>query len=308
MIGKIDLGRLVEEMGYLLKASLPKNVVVKYHLAPGLPIIEGDPTQLRQVVMNLITNAADAIGGTRSGIVTVNTSVIHAERAYLEGMLLDDALVPGNYVSLEVSDTGCGMTPETRAKIFDPFFTTKFTGRGLGLAAVLGIMRAHKGAIKVYSEPGRGSTFKILLPALEGEPDTIRGLRATALAWRGAGTILVVDDEETVRNVTKRILERAGFEVRLASNGVEALEIFALHQAEIRAVLLDVTMPRMGGEETFRRLRQLAPAVRVLLSSGYSEQEAMSRFAGKGLAGFVAKPFRPQGLLDSLREVLESDG
>jgi PAS domain S-box-containing protein len=309
VIGRIDLRRLVEEMGHLLAAVIPKNVLIKYSFAANMPLIEGDATQLRQVVMNLITNAADAIG-QRSGIITVTTSLIEADRAYLADTYLDESLPAGYYVSLEVSDTGAGMTQETRAKIFDPFFTTKFTGRGLGLAAVIGILRSHRGAIKVYSEVGRGSTFRVLFPALDGPTDSARAAgsadKEKEKAYRGSGLILVVDDDEAVRNVSKRILERSGFRVLVAVDGVDGLAVFREHQSEVRAVLLDVTMPRMGGEETFRKLRQLAPDVRVLLSSGYSAQEATSRFAGKGLAGFVEKPFTPQVLVEHLRAVLEA--
>ena len=305
VIGRLDLGRLVEEMGHILSAVIPKNVLLRYQFARDLPSIEADPTQIRQVVMNLITNAADAIGPKKSGIITVSTSVIYAEREYLADTFVDDTLTAGYYVCLEVSDTGSGMTPETRTKIFDPFFTTKFAGRGLGLAAVLGIMRAHRGAIKVYSEVGRGSTFKVLFPAIEGTPDALLeiGKAQEASGW---GTLLVVDDEESVRNITRRILERAGYTVLVACDGVEALQVFRKHQEAIRAVVLDVTMPHMGGEETFRQLRQLDPRVRVRLSSGYSEQEATSRFAGKGLAGFIEKPFKATAIVEQLRAVRES--
>jgi PAS domain S-box-containing protein len=305
VIGRIDLRRLVEEMGHLLAAVIPKNVIIKYSFAAHLPLIEGDATQLRQVVMNLITNAADAVG-KRSGIITVSTSLIEADPAYLADTLLDEGLPGGYYVSLEVSDTGVGMSPETRARIFDPFFTTKFTGRGLGLAAVLGILRSHRAAIKVYSEEGRGSTFRVLFPAVEGAADALRGATGPSEGWRGTGTILVVDDDESVRTVAKRILERTGFRVLVAADGVEGVTMFRAYRGEIRAVLLDVTMPRMGGEEAFRQLRQIAPDVRVLLSSGYSEHEATSRFAGKGLAGFVEKPFTPPELVEHLRAVLEA--
>ena len=306
VIGRMSLGRLVDEMGYLLSAVIPKNVLLKYHLAPDLPVVEGDPTQLRQVVMNLITNAADAIG-KKSGIITIATSLIHADSGYLADTYLDDSLSPGYYVCLEVSDTGIGMSAETKAKIFDPFYTTKFTGRGLGLAAVLGILRAHKGAVKVYSEVGRGTTFKVLLPAADGLPDLAGPAEPTGAPFTMGGTILVVDDEESIRNVTRRILERAGFKVLTASDGVEGVAVFREHQTEVRAVVLDVTMPRMGGEETFRQLRQLRPEVKVLLSSGYSEQEATSRFAGKGLAGFLEKPFKPQDLIERIRDMLTRD-
>jgi CheY-like chemotaxis protein len=236
----------------------------------------------------------------------VSTSLIEADRAYLADTYLDEGLPGGYYVSLEVSDTGGGMSAETRAKIFDPFFTTKFTGRGLGLAAVIGILRSHRAAIKVYSEVGRGSTFRVLFPAVDGPPASVRDSSSAGKAWRGSGTILVVDDDEAVRNVAKRILERAGFRVLVAVDGIDGLAVFREHTSEIGVVLLDVTMPRMGGEEAFRQLRQLAPEVRVVLSSGYSAEEATSHFAGKGLAGFVEKPFTPPELIERIRAVLEA--
>ncbi len=305
VIARIDLRRLVEEMAHLLSAVTPRNVILKYSFAPNLPLVDGDASQLRQIVMNLITNAADAIG-ERGGIITVGTSVVEADKAYLSDTYLDEGLPAGYYVSLEVADTGVGMSPEMKARIFDPFFTTKFTGRGLGLAAVLGILRSHRGAIKVYSELGRGSTFRVLLPAANGGPDSLRPPTGVASMPKQSGLILVIDDDEAVRNVAKRALERAGYRVVTAVDGVDGLEVFAANKDEIRAVLLDVTMPRMGGEETFRRLRQAAPDVRVLLSSGYSEQEATSVFAGKGLAGFLEKPFTTATLLDKLRGVIDS--
>jgi CheY-like chemotaxis protein len=252
--------------------------------------------------MNLITNASDAIG-ERSGIVTLATSLITADRTYLEETLLDDSLEPGDYVCLQVSDTGIGMDAATQARIFEPFFTTKFTGRGLGLAAVQGILHAHRGSLKVYSEVGRGSTFKLLLPAADGPPD-LESEVPRLLGSTSSATILVVDDEPVVRNMTKRVLTNAGYRVLVAGDGEEGVEVFRTHRAEIGAVILDVTMPRMGGEEAFRHLRSIEPRVRVILVSGYSEQEATSQFAGKGLSAFLEKPYRPTVLLEKLRAVL----
>jgi CheY-like chemotaxis protein len=250
----------------------------------------------------LIANASDA-SGDRGGEVTVATSVMHADGSFLADTFVDDQLAPGDYVCLEVSDTGAGMTPETAARIFDPFYTTKFVGRGLGLAAVLGILRGHKGAIQVESEPGRGTTLRAFFPVSANTSAATERRPARAKA-KASGAILVIDDEEGVRLLARRIFERAGFPVLLACDGVEGVECFRQRHGEIAAVLLDVTMPRMGGEETFTELRRIRSDVRVLLSSGYSEQEAMSRFAGMGLAGFVEKPFCPQSLLDKLHAVL----
>jgi len=302
VLTSIDLGRLVEDMAQLLPTAVAGGVTLTFRLAPELPLIEGDATQLRRVVTSLIANASDAIGD-RSGEVTVATGVMHADGSFLADTFVDDQLAPGDYVCLEVSDTGAGMTPETAARIFDPFYTTKFVGRGLGLAAVLGILRGHKGAIQVESEPGRGTTLRAFFP-VSANPSSTTERRPTRARAKATGAILVIDDEEGVRLLVKRIFERAGFAVLLACDGVEGVECFRERHGEIAAVLLDVTMPRMGGEETFIELRRIRGDVRVLLSSGYSEQEAMSRFAGMGLAGFVEKPFCPQSLLDKLHAVL----
>jgi PAS domain S-box-containing protein len=304
VIQRINLSKIVEEMSHLLEVSTSKKAILRYNFAANLPAIEADPTQLRQVIMNLITNASDAIG-ERSGIITVGTGVLEADRGYLSETYLDDDLPPGDYVFVEVSDTGCGMDEETRFKIFDPFFTTKFTGRGLGLAAVLGIVRGHRGAIKVYSQSEKGSTFKVLFPCSEQPVEDLEGGSKDSIgSWQGTGTILVVDDEETVRTVSKRMLEAHGFSVLTACDGSEGVDLFKARRHEINAVLLDMTMPHMDGEEAFRELRRIDPEVRVILTSGYNEQEATNRFSGKGLAGFVQKPYTPNVLIEKIREIL----
>ncbi|MBZ5593920.1 MAG: PAS domain S-box protein [Acidobacteriia bacterium] len=302
LVQPLNLSRLVEEMAHLLKVSMSKRVVFRTRLAANLPAIEADAVQLQQVVMNLITNASEALGDS-AGDVVVCTGVMDADRAYLSEGFLDDNLPEGRYVYLEVTDTGCGMDQETRSRIFDPFFTTKFTGRGLGLAAVLGIVRGHRGTIRLYSEPGLGTAFKVLFPASE-QPLPPSERTETDAAWRGAGTILIVDDEEGVRSVARGALEKAGFTTMVAEDGHAAVELFRTHANDITAVLLDMTMPRMSGEEVFRAIRNLRPDAKVILSSGYNEQETLSLFQSKGLAGFIQKPYRAMTLIEKVREIL----
>jgi two-component system, cell cycle sensor histidine kinase and response regulator CckA len=302
-IQPLDLNRLVEDMDQLLQISINKRVVLKYDFATGLPVIEADPSQLRQVLLNLVINASEAIGD-RSGVISIRTGIMRADRAYLTETYLSPDLAEGSYVFVEVADNGCGMNAETKARVFDPFFTTKFTGRGLGLAAVLGIVRRHRGAMKVYSEVGRGTTFKFLLPCNEAIARAILDQTRTLPEWRGSGTVLVVDDEETVRSITAQLLESLGFRVLLAPDGREGVRMFREHAADITLVILDMTMPHMNGEEAFTEMRRIRGDARVLLVSGYSEEDATSRFAGKGLAGFLQKPFRTDELREKMREIL----
>ncbi len=301
MVERLDLSEVVREMSHLLQASLNKKAVLRPSFATNLPRVEADATQLRQVIMNLITNAADAIG-ERSGIITVITGAQDCSAAYLSGTLLDDDLPAGTYVFIEVSDTGQGVAPETLARVFDPFFTTKVRGRGLGLAAVLGIVRGHKGAIQVYSEPGMGTTFKVLLPAAEIAAQDAP--EPTSPRFRGSGRVLLVDDDPTARAVGRRMLERAGFQVTTANDGLQAVDRFEAEPDAYTLVVLDLTMPHMDGETCFRELRQIRGDVRVILTSGYNSQEVVTRFAGKGLAGFIQKPFDAGRLRGELAKVM----
>jgi len=309
VIEPIDLNEFVEEMSHLLEVSVSKKVALKYNFADSLPVIEGDATQVRQVIMNLITNASEAIGDN-SGVISVSTGVMDCDTTYLNNIRVDEDLPEGTYVFLEVADTGCGMDEETTAKIFDPFFTTKFTGRGLGMAAVLGIVHGHNGAIKIYSEPGKGSTIKVLFPVSDkyrgtGPVQETGETGAETPVPAMPGTILFADDEKTIRVVGKEMLEQAGFTVLTAADGRAALDVFREHAADIVCVILDLTMPRMDGEETFRELRRIDKDVRVIMSSGYNEQEITQRFAGKGLAGFIQKPYQSHELTEKLMQVLE---
>jgi CheY-like chemotaxis protein len=300
-VRKLDLGLFVEQTAQILQISISKKCVLRFDLKPDLPPIEVDATQIQQVIMNLVINASEAIGD-RNGVISISTGLIRVDRAYLAATLIDSDLPEGEYIFLEVSDTGSGMSPEVRERIFDPFFTTKFTGRGLGLAAVLGIVRGHKGALKVYSELGRGTTFKLLFPAAAGASETIVGPDENLPAWRGSGTVLVVDDESRMRQTVDRMMRRLGFDTVLVCNGREAVDGFRVDPDRFELVLLDLTMPDMDGEQTFTELRRIRSDVRVILMSGFNAQEAMLRFPGKGLASFLQKPFT----IDSLRSVLQS--
>jgi len=307
VIGRVNVRRLVEEMGQLLATAIGKGVALRYQFDDGVPDVMADATQLRQVVMNLMTNASDAIGDA-SGVIRVSTHRVEADAACVADSVFQGDLAPGSYVMLEVSDTGSGMSAETCAHIFDPFFTTKFTGRGLGLAAVQGILRGHQGAIRVDSEPGRGTTFRVLLPAMDGAPELERPARQPAAPTKAGGTILVADDDPMVRSVVRRVLERAGYEVVLAFDGAEALAVFGARRGEIRGVILDVTMPTMGGVEALRRLREIDPVIPVLLASGYAEQETSIQLAGDGFATLLEKPFPAQALVEKVEAMLSAAG
>jgi len=302
-VGLLDLNQAVEELSHLLSVSISKKVALRFHLQEGLPALMAEATQVQQVVMNLVTNASEAIGDAE-GIVSIRTGL----QVYCAEDLARDfpgqLIEPGSFLTLEVSDTGQGMTPEVQARIFEPFFTTKFTGRGLGLSAMQGIVRGHHGGIRVYSEAGKGTTFKVIFPAGVGEVEDAP-VYEVGEDWKGSGTVLVVDDEEGVRLVASDLLKSMGFDVLLAEDGLDALTRYQAATTPVRAVLMDLTMPHLDGVETFRELRRLDPECRVVLTSGYNEQEAVHDFLGKGLAGFVQKPFQRIDLMNALRKALE---
>ncbi len=308
----LDLSEIVRETAHLIQASMSKKAVLQYDLSDDLPCIEADPSQIRQVVMNLITNASDALED-KIGTIGLRTDTVDCGKAYLRGCYIGADLPAGRYVALEVMDTGCGMDKETREQVFEPFFSTKFTGRGLGLAAVLGIVRGHRGALKLDSKPGRGATFTVLFPACE-EPTAKRVTKETSKKdWRSVGNVLIVDDEPSVLNTARRMLEKMGFTVLTATDGKGALDVFQEHADSIRLVLLDMTMPGMDGKQTFESIRRIRNNVRVLLSSGYNRSEVRvqnfepQRFSPGALAGFVQKPYQLQTLRQKVREVFEGE-
>jgi PAS domain S-box-containing protein len=300
----VDLNALVTEMAELLESAISKKAVLIRELADGLPAVEADATQIRQVVLNLITNASEALDD-RGGTIRVVTGTASGAEVAAADWSGPGAPHAERYVALEVRDDGVGMDPETRRRMFDPFFSTKFAGRGLGLAAALGIVRGHHGAIRVESEPGRGTGVRLLFPATAHRPDVEPASAPVPDGWRGRGVVLVVDDEDGVRQVARHALESAGFEVLEAENGEAGLRRFRERAAEIVAVLLDLTMPRMDGEETLDALRRLGAEVPVVLMTGYSERHAAGRFAGKDVAGFLHKPYTLDELVNALRLCLD---
>ncbi|MEP6533958.1 MAG: PAS domain S-box protein [Bryobacteraceae bacterium] len=307
MMKPVDCSHLVREISELISASIPKKVKVQLQFHDQLPAVLADVSQLEQLIMNLIINGAEAIGD-HAGTVTVRTGVQRVDKLYLRnspGIL--DELEEGEYVVLEVQDTGCGMDAQIKSKIFDPFFTTKFTGRGLGLAAVRGIIRGHKGGLKVTSAPGQGTSFKVWLP-VAGEGITLpkAQLKAFRADVRCKGTILVVDDEELVQKFAKATLEKSGYTVVGAGDGQKAIDIVTAMGPQLAAVLLDMTMPILGGAEVLPRLKRLAPGVPVIGSSGHSEITARADFGNEGLAGFVQKPYTSTTLMEAVTEALEN--
>jgi PAS domain S-box-containing protein len=302
-IEALDLSRLVREMETLLGSAVSKKAALVYELSRDLPLVEADARQLSQVVLNLITNASEALGDT-SGQITVRTGTVEVDGGSLSRGTVGEELSAGRYVSLEVADTGCGMGDDTRVRIFDPFFSTKFTGRGLGLAAVLGIVRGHRGAIEMESEPGRGTSFRVLLPPAERATARAAGQPFESRSWRGAGRVLVADDDEGVRELAEETLSRCGLTVLCAADGREAVELFRKHADEIEMVLLDQTMPSISGEEAFDAIRAIRGDARIILVSGYSQANLAERMAGRDLAGFLQKPFLPETLMEKVQDLL----
>ena len=287
VIERVNLAAQAAEIVPLVRTSISRLVDLELRLAQELPEVEADRSQMQQLIMNLTVNAAEALGD-RPGAVTI-TTYSRTTDAELQ-------------VVLEVKDTGCGMDAETQARAFDPFFTTKFTGRGLGLSAVMGIIRAHRGTISVESAPGKGSTFTVVLPAMA--PDTAE----SRPDLHGDGNILVVDDEELVRRMARFTLERCGYTIELASDGKSAVEAFAARPRDFAAVLLDLTMPVMNGEEALERIQQIRSDVPVLLSSGFSEGEALRRFQDRGFAGFLQKPYTATALARKIQHAVSLNG
>ena len=302
VVEHLDLSALVREISNMIKTSIPKAVKVRLHLEAELPVIEGDVSQIQQLVMNLVINGAEAIGEGKEGAVVVTTRVQSVDERYIQQTLNAGEISPGEYVVLDVTDTGSGMSEETIARIFDPFYTTKFAGRGLGLAAAMGIVRGHQGALKVYSVPGEGSSFQVIFPVSSGQAAERRSdLEEKKL--KGRGTILVIDDEEIVRRTARAALEHYGYRVIVAENGTDGLNLLRNGET-IHLVLLDMTMPMMSGEETLKYLRQLRPDLPVILSSGFNQAEVTRTISDRALDWFIQKPYFAWHLAEQVKIAL----
>ena len=299
---QVNMPLLVDEMVNMLKKTLPQNAVIKLDLATDIPSINADASQIRQVVMNLIINAAEAIGKVHGEInvsLARTTFTIGASDQDYNGKLIP----PGKYICLEVTDNGCGMDEQTKWRIFEPFYTTKFAGRGLGMSAVLGIINSHNGELQLFSQLGHGSTFKVYLPvsANDFSGDEYQCLPIPPAPWQGSGTVLLVEDEDQIRMIAKALLNKFGFTVLEATNGKEALELYQKNAADILLVLTDMGMPVLDGYELFYALKNLSPKLPIIISSGFGDMEVSSRIGSDNIAGLISKPYNP----DQLREVLK---
>lgn len=300
----LEVNGLVRDMGGLIKASLDQNIDLQLRLDEQPLSIEADKAQIQQVILNFIINAAEAIGSD-IGDIRIRTGMMDADRTFLDKQYNGADLPEGKYVFVTIADSGCGMTDQTIRKIFDPFFTRKETGTGLGLSVVLGIVQGHKGVIEVISKIGKGSKFRVLLPRAYQAFGKKEVLTSEIDGWQGDGTVLVVDDDPAVRKVASLFLKHFQFDVLQAADGLEGLDIFCKHQKEIVAVLLDITMPRLGGVDTMKKMREANPRIPVVMVSGYSEVEIESLAEENQPDMFVTKPFRAKNLKKALYKVLK---
>lgn len=298
---KIYMTALLDEMVKMLKATISQNVVIKQLPSTVISAIKADASQIRQIVMNLIINASEAIGAAQGEVcVSLVQSDISEEQPSYDH--LGNAITPGRFVCLEVKDNGCGMDEKTRLRIFEPFYTTKITGRGLGMSAVLGIIKAHNGALQLFSQPGQGTTFKVYLPLQSSDSVVDKSVPHVSPAlWEGRGSILLVEDEPQIIMVAKMLLNALGFSVFEAANGEEALELYQKNSEYITLVVTDIGMPIMNGYELFRELKKLNPELPIIISSGFGDEVTTSQIPREDIAGMLSKPYN----FDQLREVLK---
>jgi two-component system, cell cycle sensor histidine kinase and response regulator CckA len=305
VIEPVNVSNVVRDISELIRTSVPRTVDLVLDLEPSLPLVEGDPSQMQQLVMNLVLNAVEATG-ERIGTVRVVSRAREVQPGDLVSEFQPIVPAPGPYVEIRVCDDGCGMRPEVKGQIFDPFFTTKFTGRGLGLAAALGIVRGHKGSIRVESAENLGSTFTVLLPVMTNPPaEYVRARAAEQRPETTGGVVLIVDDEEVVRRTARAALEHHGYAVFEAADGRDGADLFSRLHDRLSAVLLDLTMPHMDGHDVWRYIRRIRPDMKIILSSGFEEAEAMKHFAVEPGLYFIKKPYTAAALAEKMRTALE---
>lgn len=302
---RIDLASYLHDNSTRLRSQIPETARLELTLTAQLPLIEADPGQMRQLMTHLLTNAADALGG-EPGRIDVGTGIVELDAVEIDDDFHPEKLSPGRYIYITVTDNGCGLDEVTLSQIFDPFFTTKSSGQGLGLAAVLGILQGHRGALQVRSSPGRGTTFKVYFPcAPSKEPQQVQRPPEN-VAVVNTAKILVVDDDEIVRRVTHKILETAGYGVATANDGLEAISEIQEHGDEIALILLDLRMPRLGGAEAFQEIRRIRPEIPIIVASGYDPSEGADGILNQLVTSFLPKPYSPQDLTARVAWLLEA--
>jgi CheY-like chemotaxis protein len=310
---ELSLNELVRENVEMLKTAATTAVSIEWNLCPELPAIIADEAHIQQIVMNLITNAAESIE-QQPGVIRITTGIQNCDKTCLDASMLDEKPEPGRFVFFEVSDNGCGMSEETLHRLFDPFYTTKFTGRGLGMSAVLGIIRTHGGALLVQSEPGKGSTFRVLFPLAESarpfmvpEPVAPQPEEGATIEKPLSGVVLVVDDEKPVLKICTKMAQLCGFTVITACDGIDAVAKFRTHADDIDIVLMDLTMPNMDGITAMKEIYLIRPNAKIILSSGFNNEELSERIKGQHPSGFIRKPYSMKLLEKEFQRVMRAD-
>ncbi len=301
----VNVEECVQEIAGDLETYTTKSIKLIFRHSGNLPKIEADYTQVQQVVINLVKNSAESIGDT-SGTILVTTSFRQVERSEMENWIHDESVTEGSFICIEVSDSGQGMEASTIERMFDPFFTTKFVGRGLGLSAVLGIMQGHHGAVEVKSELGLGTVIRVYFPVTEMTETEKESLRAKKKSTNKE-CILIIDDEENIRNSLRTVLTNHGYKVLEAADGFQGMRLVKRYQDEIDIVLIDLTMPEISGIETLRRIRETKPDIKAVLGSGFNKEQAATQFWDLGFTGFTKKPYHPTDLLKELEFVLQEE-
>jgi len=306
VVTEIDLSELIGGIEELLRASISKKASLKLNLATDLPMVTGDAPQLHQVILNLVTNASEALG-ERPGLISITTRLRECAAELLAKSVIVDQFTPGPFVELEIRDSGCGMNTSVQQQLFEPFFSTKFAGRGLGMSVVMGVVRGHKGAVLVSSQPERGTSISVLLPLAITKPTPpqpqLQRPTESAAPIPLQGTVLVVEDEATLRLLMARILKRLGLRVLTAADGREALALFRENAPEIKFVILDFTMPKMDGLQTLEELRRIQAEVKAVLTSGYDAENLHENYSQAGFAAFIRKPFQVATLMKVAQEL-----